>query len=53
LIVTIIAQINDYYERAEFPQAIVSKFGKLNMIGLDIKGYGCPVRTNSSLTRVT
>lgn len=45
LIVMINTQINDFYERAEFPQAVVAKFGKLKLIGLDIKGYGCPVRT--------
>ena len=34
--------INDYWERAEFPHELVSKFADLGIIGTTIKGYGCP-----------
>src|SRR5699024_9057263 len=34
--------INDYWERAEFPQEIVRPLAELGIIGTFIKGYGCP-----------
>lgn len=34
--------IADYWERAEFPHQIVQSFGKLNIGGVTVKGYGCP-----------
>jgi glutaryl-CoA dehydrogenase len=34
--------INDYWERAEFPRALVEKLGKLGIVGDGIEGYGCP-----------
>lgn len=38
----IIPVINDYWERAEFPFAIVPKFAGLGITGGTITGYGCP-----------
>jgi glutaryl-CoA dehydrogenase len=32
--------INDYWERAEFPWALVEKMSALDSFGDDIKGYG-------------
>jgi glutaryl-CoA dehydrogenase len=34
--------INDYWERAEFPFALIEKMGALGIIGDGIEGYGCP-----------
>ena len=34
--------INDYWERAEFPFALVEKMAALGIIGDGIEGYGCP-----------
>ncbi len=34
--------INDYWERAEFPWALVKKMGALGIVGDGIVGYGCP-----------
>jgi len=34
--------INDYWERAEFPFALVPKLAELNIAGGSIRGYGCP-----------
>jgi glutaryl-CoA dehydrogenase len=34
--------INDYWERAEFPYALVEKLAKLGIVGDGIEGYGCP-----------
>jgi glutaryl-CoA dehydrogenase len=34
--------INDYWERAEFPYALVEKLAKLSLVGDGIEGYGCP-----------
>ena len=34
--------INDYWERAEIPWPLVSKLGKLGIVGDGIQGYGCP-----------
>ena len=34
--------IADYWERAEFPHEILPSFGKLNLGGATVKGYGCP-----------
>ena len=34
--------IADYWERAEFPHEILSSFGRLNLGGATVKGYGCP-----------
>jgi glutaryl-CoA dehydrogenase len=34
--------INDYWERAEFPYALVEKMAKLGIVGDGIEGYGCP-----------
>lgn len=34
--------INDYWERAEFPQELVSDIAELGIIGTTIQGYGCP-----------
>ncbi len=38
----IIPQINDYWERAEFPFAMIPKFAALGIAGTTIRGYGCP-----------
>jgi glutaryl-CoA dehydrogenase len=34
--------INSYWERAEFPWALVEKIGSLGIVGDGIEGYGCP-----------
>ncbi|MDQ0615508.1 glutaryl-CoA dehydrogenase [Microbacterium sp. W4I4] len=34
--------INDYWERAEFPQELVPDIAELGIIGTTIQGYGCP-----------
>lgn len=34
--------INGYWERAEFPWALVKKMGALGIVGDGIVGYGCP-----------
>jgi glutaryl-CoA dehydrogenase len=34
--------INEYWERAEFPFALVPKLAALNIAGGTIEGYGCP-----------
>jgi glutaryl-CoA dehydrogenase len=34
--------INGYWERAEFPLALVQKMAKLGIVGDGIQGYGCP-----------
>jgi len=34
--------INGYWERAEFPWALVEQLAKLDVIGDGIEGYGCP-----------
>ena len=34
--------INDYWERAEFPFALVPKIAELGLAGGVIEGYGCP-----------
>ena len=34
--------IGGYWERAEFPFDLVSKLGKLGVVGDGISGYGCP-----------
>jgi glutaryl-CoA dehydrogenase len=34
--------INGYWERAEFPWALVEKIGSLGIVGDGIEGYGCP-----------
>lgn len=38
----VIPVINDYWERAEFPFALIPKLAALNIAGGDIQGYGCP-----------
>ena len=34
--------INDYWERAEFPWALIEKMSPLGIVGDGIEGYGCP-----------
>ncbi|MBV8529619.1 MAG: acyl-CoA dehydrogenase family protein [Candidatus Dormibacteraeota bacterium] len=34
--------INGYWERAEFPRALVPRLAELRIVGEDIEGYGCP-----------
>ena len=34
--------INDYWDRAEFPWALVPKLAGLGIVGSTIEGYGCP-----------
>lgn len=38
----VIPVINDYWERAEFPFALIPKLAELNIAGGSIQGYGCP-----------
>ncbi|MCQ9343021.1 acyl-CoA dehydrogenase family protein [Corynebacterium kozikiae] len=39
---TILPIINDYWERAEFPEEILPGLAELGIIGTFIQGYGCP-----------
>src|ERR1700759_3657148 len=34
--------INDYWDRADFPWALVPKLAGLGVVGSTIEGYGCP-----------
>ena len=34
--------INGYWERAEFPWALIKKMGALGIVGDGLQGYGCP-----------
>ncbi|MFL4473069.1 acyl-CoA dehydrogenase family protein [Paeniglutamicibacter sp. MACA_103] len=34
--------INDYWDKAQFPFALVPEIAKLGIIGTTIQGYGCP-----------
>ena len=34
--------IKDYWDRAEFPWALVPKLAGLGIVGSTIEGYGCP-----------
>jgi glutaryl-CoA dehydrogenase len=34
--------INEYWERAEFPNELIQKLAKLGVVGDGIEGYGCP-----------
>jgi len=38
----VIPIINDYWERAEFPFALIPKIAQLGIAGSSIQGYGCP-----------
>jgi glutaryl-CoA dehydrogenase len=38
----ILPVINDYWERAEFPWALIEKMSALGIVGDAIEGYGCP-----------
>ncbi|MCO4238123.1 acyl-CoA dehydrogenase family protein [Pseudarthrobacter raffinosi] len=38
--------IADWYEHAEFPLEIVPQMAELGLLGMHIKGYGCPGRTS-------
>lgn len=38
----VIPIINDYWERAEFPFALIPKVAALDIAGGSIQGYGCP-----------
>ncbi|MGF1473249.1 MAG: acyl-CoA dehydrogenase family protein [Rubrobacteraceae bacterium] len=38
----IIPNINEYWDKAEFPFEIVPKIAELNIAGTTIEGYGCP-----------
>jgi len=38
--------INGYWERAEFPHALVPKLAQLGIAGFQIPGYGCPGMTS-------
>jgi hypothetical protein len=39
----VFAQIDKYYEKAEFPFELLPKLKELGIMGGTIKGYGCPV----------
>ncbi|WP_026532595.1 acyl-CoA dehydrogenase family protein [Arthrobacter sp. H41] len=38
--------IADWYDRAEFPLEIVPRMAELGLLGMHIKGYGCPGRSS-------
>jgi glutaryl-CoA dehydrogenase len=39
--------INDFWERDEFPFDVLPKFSELGIVGLPIKGYGCPGKSTT------
>jgi glutaryl-CoA dehydrogenase len=45
--------INDYWERAEFPAALIPGLAALNLAGGTIRGYGCPGLTPVAAGLVT
>src|SRR6185437_16085373 len=45
--------INDYWDRAEFPFALVPKLAGLGLAGYTIQGYGCPGLSPLELGMVT
>src|SRR5579875_1032553 len=38
----LIPVMNDYWDRAEFPFALIPRLAELNICGTSIQGYGCP-----------
>jgi len=38
-------QINEWWEEAVFPREIVAGFAELGVLGMHLKGYGCPGRS--------
>jgi len=38
--------IKDWYESAHFPLEIVPQLGQLGLLGMHLRGYGCPGRSN-------
>ncbi len=42
----VLPDINDYWERAEFPFHLVPKLAELGIVGGTIEGYGCPGMSN-------
>lgn len=38
----VIPVVNDYWEAAEFPFALVPKIANLGIVGTTVEGYGCP-----------
>jgi len=38
----VVPVINEYWEKAQFPFALIPKIAKLGIAGATIKGYGCP-----------
>lgn len=38
----VLPNINDYWERAEFPWPLVEKLAPLGLVGDGLEGYGCP-----------
>ena len=39
---TVLPAINVYWERAEYPEALVAGLRELDIVGGPIRGYGCP-----------
>ncbi|WP_273842466.1 acyl-CoA dehydrogenase family protein [Rubrobacter calidifluminis] len=37
--------INEWYERAVFPRELAPELGELGVLGMHLKGYGCPGRS--------
>jgi glutaryl-CoA dehydrogenase len=38
----VLPEINDYWERAEFPRPLIGKLATVGIVGDGIAGYGCP-----------
>ena len=38
----VLPEINDYWERAEFPRPLIEKLATVGIVGDGIAGYGCP-----------
>jgi glutaryl-CoA dehydrogenase len=46
------SNINDFWERDEFPFELVPKFKQLEIMGLPYSGYGCPRRSTTMMGSV-
>lgn len=49
----VLPDINDYWEKAEFPWPLVEKLGRSGLVGDGIEGYGCPEMDDVSAGLIT
>jgi glutaryl-CoA dehydrogenase len=38
----VLPEIEDWFERGVFPRELAPEFGKLDLLGMGLEGYGCP-----------